>query len=146
MSTVSSILDAVDVRVKAVLPSAYNRLKYSYELEKNDKRTQAKGYGTGVGAGETVSGTNKSATIDQTFFVVITGEYANRNNDTAERTLLGNIYGDLELVYKDLFQSKAGLGSIILVVSGFSIEEPIILADGVLSVRMNFIIKYREQT
>lgn len=146
MAAVPDILEALETRVKAVLPSSYKRLRYTYDLEKNDLRKADNGYCIGVGAGETVTGSNKAATIDQTFFMVITDRYTNRTSDKNERTILKSIYTQLETIYKDIFQSKAGLGSIILVVQGFSFDEPEKLSDGTLSVRMDFSIKYRVTT
>lgn len=146
MGAVTDILGAIETRVQAVLPNTYSRLRYTYDLEKNEFRDIEDGYAIGVASGETVTGINRAATFDQTFFVIITDRYINRGTDAKEREILKDIYDNLETVYKDIFQSKAGLGNIILVVQDIGFEEPEKLSDGTLSVRMNFTVKYRVAT
>ena len=65
------ILTAMQTRIDA-LSLGRNRLKYSYDLEKNNTRSERNAYGFGIGAASEVSGTNKSLTLDQEFFVVLT--------------------------------------------------------------------------
>ena len=58
MSNQTDILNAIDSRMAALLPS-YSRLKYSYELEKNPSRSDDS-WGAGAGAGDWESGANRS--------------------------------------------------------------------------------------
>lgn len=144
-SAQTDILAAIDARIAAVLP-AYKRLKYSYDLEANDYRGSKSAFGVGAGAGSSVDGTHKSITMDQSFFVVLTETYGGRQNDTAERAALNTIYDNIETLYLDFFQSKLGLSSVVYLVSSLELDEPEVLADNVISVKMNFTVKHRKQT
>lgn len=143
MSAQTDILNAIESRVNVVLPS-YKRLKYSYDLEKNNKRTSDDAYGIGAGAGSSVEGTFRTITMDQEFFVILTKDFGGRSDDNAERTALKAIYDDMETLYRDLFQSKLGIPAVVYLVSELSLDEPEKIADNVMSVRMNFTVKHRK--
>jgi len=145
MSAQTEILNAIESRVNAVLPS-YKRLKYSYDLEKNNKRASDDAYGIGAGAGSSVEGTFRTITMDQEFFVILTKDFGGRSDDNAERTALKAIYDDMETLYRDLFQSKIGIPSVVYLVSELSLDEPEKIADNVISVRMSFTVKHRKST
>jgi|GEM_PF-6841454 hypothetical protein len=143
MSAQTDILNAIESRVNAVLPS-YKRLKYSYDLEKNNKRASDDAYGIGAGASSSVEGTFRTITMDQEFFVILTKDFGGRNDDNAERTALKAIYDDMETLYRDLFQSKLGIPAVVYLVSELSLDEPEKIADNVISIRMNFTVKHRK--
>ena len=145
MSAQTDILNAIESRVNAVLPS-YKRLKYSYDLEKNNKRASDDAYGIGAGASSSVEGTFRTITMDQEFFVILTKDFGGRNDDNAERTALKAIYDDMETLYRDLFQSKLGIPAVVYLVSELSLDEPEKIADNVISVRMSFTVKHRKST
>ena len=145
MSAQTDILNAIESRVNAVL-SSYKRLKYSYDVEKNNKRASDDAYGIGAGAGSSVEGTFRTITMDQEFFVILTKDFGGRSDDNAERTALKAIYDDMETLYRDLFQSKIGIPSVVYLVSELSLDEPEKIADNVISVRMSFNVKHRKST
>ena len=145
MSAQTDILNAIESRINAVL-SSYKRLKYSYDVEKNNKRASDDAYGVGAGAGSSVEGTFQSITMDQEFFVILTKDFGGRSDDNAERTALKAIYDDMETLYRDLFQSKLGIPSVVYLVSELSLDEPEKIADNVISVRMSFTVKHRKST
>ena len=145
MSAQTDILNSIESRVNAVLPS-YKRLKYSYDVEKNNKRASDDAYGIGAGAGSSVEGTFRTITMDQEFFVILTKDFGGRSDDNAERTALKAIYDDMETLYRDLFQSKIGIPSVVYLVSELSLDEPEKIADNVISVRMSFNVKHRKST
>lgn len=145
MSAQTDILNAIESRVNTVL-SSYKRLKYSYDVEKNNKRASDDAYGIGAGAGSSVEGTFRTITMDQEFFVILTKDFGGRSDDNAERTALKAIYDDMENLYRDLFQSKIGIPSVVYLVSELSLDEPEKIADNVISVRMSFTVKHRKST
>lgn len=145
MTAVRSILTAIETRVNAVLPN-YSRLKYSYDVEKNSKRTSENAYGIGVGAGNSVEATFRTVTMDQTFFVILTNDFGGRDNDLAERDALKSLYDDLEILYRDLFQSKIGIPDTVYLVSELALDEPEKIGQNVISVRMEFLVKHRANT
>lgn len=140
------ILQGIDARISAVLPSAWKLMPYSYDLEKNDYRTIKRSYGYGAGAGSTVEGTTNAVTMDQEFFVVLATSHASRKDDSAERDALNEIYDNLEALYRDFFLSKLNKNTLVLTVSAFDLDEPERPADNVISVRASFTVKHRKST
>ena len=145
-SAQTDILNAIDTRIEAVLGSEWNRMKYSYELEKNDYRTVKTSYGSGVLAGSTSEGTTNAVTMDQSFFVVLATNYTNVKSDSSERTAINTINDNLELLYRDVFTGKMGTVGLILTVSAFDLDEPERPADNVIAIRATFTVKHRKAT
>ena len=137
------ILNAIETRITA-LSLGRTKLKYSYDLEKNDKRAETNAYGSGVGSGSSVPGTLKAVTMDQEFFVVLTENYSNRSNDNKETVGIKSIYDDLEVIYQDFVSSKLGINSTVLLVSEVSLDEPEKISENSISVKMRFIVKHRQ--
>ena len=98
MSNVSSILTSLKNQVASTLGASWSELNYVYELSQNEFRGSDKRYGIGAESGTSVDGTNKAITIDMGFFVVLTRTFANRSSDSNERTVLSDIYDQLELI------------------------------------------------
>jgi hypothetical protein len=145
MSAPTDILTAIETRVGSVLPS-YKRLEHSYDLEANSSRVSDGAYGVGSGAANSAEGTLRTLTLDHEFFVILSKKFGGRSGDAADRAALKQIYDDIELLYKDLFQSKLGIPSIVYLVSELSLDTPELIGDNVISVRMNFIVKHRVST
>ena len=144
-SATTDVLTAIETRVNAVLPD-YSRLRYSYDIEKNDKRSSDDGYAIGAGASLSTEGTFRTITLDQEFFVTLTKDFGGRSNDSAERTALKSIYDDLETLYRDLFQSKLGIPATVYLVSDLALDEPVKIGQNVISVNITFTVKTRKST
>jgi hypothetical protein len=144
-SNQSLILDAIEARITA-LGTGRRKLKYSYDLEKNEARNESNSYGYGAASGNTVSGVMKSVTMDQQFFVVLSQKYVNRNGDAAEQVALKAIYDDMETIYTDFVSSKLGIAATVLVVEGFSLDDPEKMSDNTISIKASFNIKHRKMT
>lgn len=140
--SVSSILTSLENQVATVLGADYSELDYIYNLEDNNFKNNDKRYGIGSDTGSSVSGTNKAITKDFGFFVVLTRCFVNRSSDEKEREVLSEIYDQLELVDKAVFQKKLNDASVLLV-SDIAYETPLKIDKGTIAVRVNFIIKYR---
>lgn len=136
------ILEAMELRMIA-LDLGRSQLDYTYDLEKNGKRAETDAYGIGVGAGDEVAGVNKSLTLDQEFFVVLTEVYTNRSDDSNETAALKRIYDDLEFITRDFANTKLGAPDLVLTVQQTSIEEPTKISDTTVAVRANFTVKHR---
>jgi len=136
------ILEAMELRMVA-LDLGRTKLDYTYDLEKNSKRGEANSYGLGVGSGGESLGTNKSLTLDQEFFVVLTQIYTPRSDDAAEKLALTSLYDDLEVITRDFANTKIGAPEIVLVVAQTDIEAPEKITDTTLALRANFNIKHR---
>jgi hypothetical protein len=121
-----------------------SKLKYSYDLEKNSKRSEGNAYGYGAGAGAAVPGTLKAVTMDQDFFVILTENYSNRSNDDKEVVALKAIYDDMETIYQDFVSSKLGINSTVLLVSDISLDEPEKISENTIAVKATFIVRHRQ--
>jgi len=137
------ILNAIEARITA-LSLGRTKLKYSYDLEKNGKRSENNAYGYGVGGGEGVPGTLKAVTMDQEFFVVLTENYENRSNDNKEVIELKGIYDDMEVIYQDFVSSKLGINSTVLLVSNISLDEPEKISENTIAVKARFTVRHRQ--
>lgn len=143
--SISSILTDLESQVSTTLGAGWSELNYVYDLEQNTARNNEKRYGVGSLSGSSVPGTNKAVTVDFQFFVVLTRYIINDNSDEKERTALSEIYDKFEDINKNVFQKKLS-NSNILLVSDLSYDVPEKVGDNTLAVRVNFTIKYRNQT
>lgn len=143
--SVSSILTSLKNEVSSVLGADWSELHHIYNLEDNSFRTGDNRYGIGSISGDSVTGTNKAITLDFGFFVVLTKSFINRTGDGNERVALSDIYDQFDSINENIFQKKLN-NSNILLVQDISYDEPLKVDRGVISVRVNFTIKYRRQT
>lgn len=140
----SSILASLTSEVANTLGNDWSELKYIYDVESNDFRSTKKGYGVGIETTNTVSGTNKAATYDMGVFVVLTDKFNNRAGDENQRTTLTTLLDAKELLDVEIFQKKLNNSS-VLVVQSISMDAPEVVDDNTLSLRFNYIIKYRQE-
>lgn len=143
--SVSSILTSLSSQVATTLGASWSELEYIYNLEDNTQSNNDYRYGVGASSGTSVSGTNKAITVDFRFFVVLTRNFINRSSDENQRTMLSAIYDQFETLDQNIFQKKLNNANILLV-SELDYEEPEVVGDNTLAVRVNFTIKYRNQT
>jgi len=139
------ILNAIQSRITA-LGLSRNKLKYSYDLEKNSSRDESSGYGFGVAEGDFTEGPFKALTLNQTFFVVLTENYINRRGDSNEDAAIKSIYDDLEVINRDFVSSKLGIGSTVLVVESLTLDAPEKISENTISVKAFFLVKHRKAT
>lgn len=143
--SVSTILTSLASQVSTTLGATWSELEYIYNLEDNSKKSIEKRYGVGALAGQSVEGTTKALTVDFGFFIVLTRDFVNRSSDEKQRTLLSDIYDELDTICNNIFQKKLNNANILLV-SELVYNEPEIINDNGISVRVDFTIKYRNQT
>lgn len=143
--SVSSILTSLKSQVATTLGASWSELNYVYDLEKNTASNNESKYGIGVLNGSSVAGTTRSVTVDFNFFVVLTKYIINRSSDENERTALSTIYDKFEDINKNVFQKKLSNANVLLV-SDLNYDSPELIGDNTISVKVNFTIKYRNQT
>lgn len=142
--SVSSILTSLESQVSATLGASWKELDYVYDLEANSTRSIDLRYGVGASEGVSVLGTTKAVTVDFNFFVILSKSFKNRSCDAKQRTVLSEIYDEFENINVNVFQKKLGNAQVLLV-SDLSYSEPEVIHEG-LAVRVDFLIKYRNQT
>ena len=145
MSNISSIITSLESQVATTLGADWSELDYVYDLEQNELRNSEKRYGIGTESGTSVGGTNKAITVDMSFFVVLTRTYVNRSSDESERVMLSDIYDQFETININVFQKKLSNASVLLV-SELTYDSPEKVDDGTISVKVNFTVKFRNQT
>lgn len=143
--SVSSILTSLNTQVSTILGADWGELKHVYNLEDNSFRSSDKKYGVGALQGASVSGTTKAVTVDFGFFVVLVENFINRDSDANERAALSDIYDKLDSINENIFQKKLNNNN-VLVVQDLSFDAPEKIDRGSIAVRVNFTIKYRQQT
>lgn len=140
----ANIITSLTTQVSTTLGANWSELKYVYDIERNEYRNK-NGYGVGVGSSNTVSGTNKASTYDLNCFVVLTETFNNRVNDSNQRVAIANLLTAKESIDTNVFQKKLNNASVLLV-QEIGMDEPTVIDDSTLSLRFNYIIKYRIQT
>lgn len=143
--SVSSVITSLTSQIGTLLGSDWKELKYIYEVEKNDFRSQKRAYGVGFAGNTTVPGTTKSVTKDNEIFVVLTAQHTNRSNDSSERAAISTLLDKKEILDKNIFEKKLNNSS-VLVVQEISTEAPEQVADNVIALRFSYIVKTRTQT
>ena len=143
--SISSILTDLESQVSTTLGSLWSELDYVYNLEANSARSMDFKYGVGASEGQSVLGVTKAVTVDFGFFVVLTKRFINRSSDEKQRTIISDIYNEFENINVAVFQKKLG-NSAVLLVSDLAYSEPEVIGEDAISIRVDLIIKYRNQT
>jgi len=143
--SLSSVLTSLNTQVSTILGSDWKELKYIYDPEKNDHRSQNNGFGVGFSGSATVPGTTKAVTYDSEIFVVLTSQFANRSSDSSQREAISTLLDKKELLDVSIFQKKLN-NSAVLLVSEIGTEAPEIIGEGVVMMRFSYTIKTRNQT
>lgn len=144
MSTiVKQIAEAIESRILA--KTSYRELDYKLDITKNTFKGNKKRYGVIPKAGSTVEGVNKVYTMDHGFEMILTTSYVNAsNNDADQIAKTFDLYDKADIIFKDVFLSKAGLPTIILNIVGIGLAEPEYIGEHHLIVlRSEFTVKYR---
>lgn len=143
---VEQINDAIETRMAAVLSTGWTELKYKFSVNLNSFRDNAQRYGCIPQGMSAVEGVTRSYTVDQTFQLILTTEYVNKQNDSALQTSTFLLYDKMDAILKDLYLTKITLGtSIILNTPTFDIEAPEVLdEENVVALRLNLTVKYRQ--
>ena len=143
----SSIVDALRSSVTTTLAASgdsWHRLAYVYELEKNDSRSNFRGFGVrGLDALEETR-INKRLDIIQRFEVILMKDYVNQDNDDKLEDDIKELQDRAEEIYSVLMYTKVGS----TIITGFNLElaEPELLTDNnVVVQRFTFDIRYRIQ-
>lgn len=143
--SVSSVITSLYSQISSLLGSDWKELKYVYEPEKNDFRSQKQAYGVAFDGSNTVEGTTKAVTYDSAISVLLATTFNNRGNDSSQRAAVGTLLDKKELLDKNIFQKKLN-NSTVLLVQEISTEPPELIADNVILMRFNYIVKTRNQT
>ena len=146
MSTqITDLKDSIKAEVAAELGANYKELAYLEVIEKNSFRTGSERYGVRSLEASEQSGVTGVYTMKQAFEVVISKGYIQSSiDDTEQVTKSYEIRESFLDIYKRLVNNKAGIPSVVMLVTNLVISEPEYLEDDKLTlVRMQFEIIYR---
>ena len=141
---VKQIAEAIEGRILA--KTSYKELDYKIDITKNTFRGNKRRYGVIPKAGTTVDGVNKVYTMDQGFEMILTTSYINAShNDADQIAKTFDLYDKADVIFKDVFLSKAGIPTIILNIVDIRLAEPEYIEEHHLIVlRSEFTVKYRK--
>lgn len=140
----SQIRDAIDDEILKVLPD-FKPLAYLLDIEKNDFRRNKKRYGTLINESEQTNEIVGRQVIDQDYTITLTDGYVNKNgNDKAARAKIGELREKINLVYKRLVATKAGLVDSVILVTDLETDVPQVNdEDNVIAMNMTFTVKVK---
>jgi hypothetical protein len=147
MAIVAEIVEAARPILESILTD-YKRMDYEYIVGSNNERSLEKRYGFIPSAASFVEGNAMGfTTLDHTFLLTLTDTYLNRDSDDALRSVLFNMYSEVQDVLKELQKSKLALptpSNRVMLIYGLNIDEPeIIEENGIVVLRAIFNIRYQ---
>lgn len=145
VNLVGDITNEIRDQVGTLLPNR-KLSAYIWSLESNTTKGNKEVYSVRMGAGNSVSGTNKTITLDQDFEVILSSEFKNKaDNDAALDGVIYALYQDAQTVMVELYQRKLNL-SRVLVVQSLELGEPSIDNDiNIVNISLRFNVKYRTE-
>lgn len=143
------IVEELIAAIKALIPglTGHTQLPYEYEIDLNSDRDYEKRFGfipqnAIFSEGRALGFT----TMDHTFQLILTDDYQNMDDDTAQNSKLMDLYTVAQDVLKELQKSRLVLptpGNRVLLISGQSFDEPEFSGDNsTVVLRLNFNIQY----
>jgi len=135
--------------IASTLPAAYAALDYEHEIEKNAFENNATRYGfISLGAPTLLPAerTNRNVTVDHTFQLILTTDFRNHDDDTAQVTAKNELFQRTHELMQVFINKKANTAG-VLIVRGLNIEDPEFLDDNtVIALRTNLSVLYRYAT
>ena len=148
MGIVQEIVEAIKPIIESV--TGHAQLDYEYNVELNSDRGYEARYGFIPQSADFVDGRSMGfTTMNHGFQLILTDDFQNKDDDTAQNTSVMALYEKSQSLLKDLQKSRLVLPTPtnkVLLISGLSFEEPEFSGDNsTVALRLNFIIQYRYQ-
>jgi len=144
---VSKIISGGKGIITAELPDQ-KQLDYEYDLEENSDKNKEKGFGLIISEGDAGASRLGHVTVNQTFQVILTTRFFNRDDEVQQRTAIDRVYLEMHCLLKVFIRSKMGVtpssdGCVDLV--AFNSFEPLEFIDDNTTVvlRLNLLVSYR---
>jgi len=145
MGIVQEIQEAIKPIIKAV--TGYTQLDYEYDIDLNSDRGYTEKYGfipqdASFAEGKSMGFTTK----DHTFQLILTNDFKNQDDDTAQNSALMVMYEKAQTLLKDLQKSRLALPTPtnkVKLISGLSFDDPEFSGDNsTVALRLNLKIQY----
>lgn len=142
---IRTLRNAIESEVQAEAGSAYKKLAYVEDVQKNSLRTSSERYGVRPLGSSQIPGVTRYTTFTQSFEVVLTKAYRESNLDDTEQIEKSLDNRELMLaIYTRLVNNKCGAPSIVMNVFELFIDEPEYLTDDKVAIqRATMNITYR---
>jgi hypothetical protein len=143
MTPVNDIVTAIENRLGVV--TTHTKLPYVYDVSKNNWNLSQDGYGVRPAQTTETDSVSKRLTYIQSFEVVLTKGYIHSSvEDSSLQSAIIQISDLMHSVFVDLEQTRLGIPEIVLNLTDFIIEEPVILGEEkVVSLTGTVSILYR---
>ena len=141
--TVKNIVDNAETIIASVLGSPWKKLRYVWDLDKNDERDAKKAYGVKPGPAENEASVTLYETLSQSFDFVLSDTVARGDSDDEIQAILDVLYDKADLIFKQFVNLKMNLTTTVLKVDERSMEGPILSGDKVF-LRVPFVVRYRQ--
>lgn len=145
MGIVEDIQKAIEASINTLLP-LYKMAKFSYEFDKNNRKSSTKIYAVRPLSGSTISGSTLAASFSHEFEVLFSDVFTPKNDSDSEiREKIFQLNESIQILYKEIYQKRLGLASTkVLLVSLVGISGPEIdQENNSVTVTATFTINYR---
>lgn len=144
VTAVSTLVSSIKARI-AIVANDYTELGYALDINKNAFKNNYKRYGVLVGAGAEAAGVTRALTMDQTFELILTDGFINKQmSDSEEQSKVIALQDLMKDIYLDLVNTKAGSPSTCMIVSQLQLQTPeTIKEQNVVIQRATINVKYR---
>lgn len=148
ITIVKDITDAAESLIGATLLD-FSELDYKHDILKNNFNNKTKRYGVLSLDGDFPDGrAMKNVTVDHTFQMILTTDYLNKDDDTAQVAAKNLLWENTHDMLKELINKKLGIPASVLLVSGRELLAPEFPEDDkcVVIIRTDFNVMYRYTT
>lgn len=142
---VEQINDGIESRISTVLGATFTKLDYVFDVERNQSKKNNKRYASRPLSATTVATINRAFTLDHDFEIILTQDYKEKNKtDLEQQQATMDLFSRMDDIYKDLYNTKIGLPSIVLNIPVISIAEPEYIEEHhIVVLRGIVVVKYR---
>lgn len=145
---IATITANVISRVSTLLGATYSKLSFADDLNENKWARAAKRYSVVPKSANVTDGVLGSNMIDHRYEITLTDTFSlgptAALNDDLKIQRINELQDNALLIYRDLQNNKTLLSSSVLIVSGLSINDAVILQDEkIVVIKFELIIKYK---
>jgi hypothetical protein len=143
MNIVAQIHESLTTIAQGILGASWKPMKKVISPEENDMRLIENSFGWRFGDASSVDGITKVYTLDHTFELVLGRRVVDRSDDVQVLTVMKDLYDKADEIFRQVVLKKAGLPSIVLLISEPNIRKPEVLKNEGAVLILSLVVKYR---
>jgi hypothetical protein len=144
-ATVTTLLTNLKTISAGVLGGSWHPLRNVMDLQSNDLRTGAKGYGVRALSASSAATVTNTYALDHVFEVVLMDTVPRKDDESQAMTVIGTLFDLQDEIFKQIVRTKAGTGGTVILVSEPSLAEPeFVSGKEFVALRQQFLIRYRQ--